>query len=120
MSSPENIVISGVGEPFLEQNMRFHCPIYCIFNFIKPKSETYQRLIWQYNSGDYESLRLNASQCNWDSLFNSDIDIYAQNITDKILCLATDNIPSKVVTIRPSDPSWLHNDIRRYTLQDPP
>ena len=95
VTSPESIVISGTGEPFLNQNMRFHCPIYCFLNFTKPKSEPYQRLIWQYDKGDYEAFRLNASQCDWDSLFNSDIDIYANNITICLLDLAKKYIPSK-------------------------
>ena len=34
----DNILLSGVGEPFLEQNIRYHCPIYCVFNFNKTKT----------------------------------------------------------------------------------
>ena len=26
---------SGIGEPFLDQNIRFHCPIYCVLNLDK-------------------------------------------------------------------------------------
>ena len=29
-SNKNNIILSGVGEPFLEQNVRYHCPIYCV------------------------------------------------------------------------------------------
>ena len=29
--NPENIIISGVGEAFLEQNLRYHCPTYAVF-----------------------------------------------------------------------------------------
>ena len=28
------ILLSGVGEPFLDQNIRY-CPIYCVYNFDK-------------------------------------------------------------------------------------
>lgn len=28
----EYVLISGVGDPFLEQSIRYHCPIYCIFH----------------------------------------------------------------------------------------
>ena len=31
------ILISGVGEPFLDQNVRYHCPVYCVLNFSKQK-----------------------------------------------------------------------------------
>ena len=30
-----HILFSGVGEPFLDQNIRFHCPIYCVCNVNK-------------------------------------------------------------------------------------
>ena len=32
-----NILYSGVGEAFLDQNIRHHCPIYAIFKFDKYK-----------------------------------------------------------------------------------
>ena len=32
-----NMVYSGVGDPFLNQEMRFHCPVFGILNFTKPK-----------------------------------------------------------------------------------
>ena len=31
-----NILISGVGEPFLEENIRYHCPVFCVLNFTNP------------------------------------------------------------------------------------
>ena len=104
---------SGTGEPFLNQDVTFHCPIYCYLNFTKPKNVPYERLIWQYDKGDFVGLRLEASRCDWDSFSNPDIDIYASNVTNCLLNLAKKYIPSKNVTVRPSDPSWLHNDVRR-------
>ena len=59
------------------------------------------------------AFRLDASLCDWDSCFNHDIDVYASNVTNCLINLANKHIPSKDVTVRPSDPSWLHNDIRR-------
>ena len=38
-----HILLSGVGEPFLGQIIRFHCPIY-------------EREIWLYDNGNYNSL----------------------------------------------------------------
>ncbi|MCG8113299.1 MAG: endonuclease/exonuclease/phosphatase family protein, partial [Candidatus Thiodiazotropha taylori] len=32
-ANKNNILISGVGEPFLEQNIRYHCPVNCVINF---------------------------------------------------------------------------------------
>ena len=34
-------IICGVGDPFLQRDVRYHCPIYSIFNFAKPKQKSY-------------------------------------------------------------------------------
>ena len=36
-SHQQSVLLSGVGEPFLNQNIRYHCPIYAVFNFDKHK-----------------------------------------------------------------------------------
>ena len=28
-----NVLLSGVGEPIFDQNIRYHCPVYCVLNF---------------------------------------------------------------------------------------
>ena len=35
VTNKNHIILSGVGEPFLDQNIRFHCPIYCVLNLDK-------------------------------------------------------------------------------------
>ena len=52
-TNPHNILLSGVGDPFLDQNIRYHCPIYCVFNFDKKKTHSYTRHIWLYDNADY-------------------------------------------------------------------
>ena len=39
VNDKDNVVISGVGDPFLLQSTRYHCPIYCLLKFIKPKQK---------------------------------------------------------------------------------
>ena len=34
-NNSNDILISGVGEPFLDQNVRYHCPVYCVLYFSK-------------------------------------------------------------------------------------
>ena len=34
-SDINNILLSGVGEPIFDQNIRYHCPVYCVLNFDK-------------------------------------------------------------------------------------
>lgn len=107
------VVLSGVGEPFLEQNIRYHCPIYCVLKLKKPANATYMRHIWLYDRGNYEALSDELMHTNWNELKNSDIEIYASNIVDKILNTASNYIPNKTIKIRTSDPPWLTNNIRR-------
>ena len=108
-----NILSSGVGDPFLEHNIRFHCPIYFVLNFRKTVTPVLRRHIWLYDRGDYQAFSQNIIETNWESLKNNDIDIYASNITDKISELAKKNIPNKTVKIRQSDPTWLTSEIKK-------
>ena len=43
-----HMVYSGVGDPFLNQEIRFHCPVFDILNFTKPKVKSYTRHTWSY------------------------------------------------------------------------
>ena len=33
VSSPESILLSGVGDPFLGQEIRYHCSIFVVFKY---------------------------------------------------------------------------------------
>ena len=55
-----------------------------------------------------------ASSTDWNALHNSDINVYAERLIDKILEISKDCIPNKIVTIRPSDPPWMSTSIKRY------
>ena len=39
----DNLLLSCVGDPFLSQDLRYHCPIYGIFRFTKPKIKSFSR-----------------------------------------------------------------------------
>ena len=106
--------MSGVGDPFLQQDRRYHCPTYGILRFVKPKRKSYVRRIWIYEQGDYNLLRNKASSTDWDGLRNTDINIYAKNITEKIIALSNDCIPNRNVRIRPADPPWITTAIKRH------
>ena len=108
-----NIFLSGIGDPFLHQNIRYHCPVYCVFNFEKCNSGVFTRNIWLYDRGNYEALSSELNETNWNSLKNDDINIYAQNITDKIITAAKRHIPNENIKVRQSDPPWLNNTIKK-------
>ena len=114
VSNKEHLILSGVGDPFLAQNLRYRCPIYGIFKFSTAKLKSYTRLIWYYEQGNYDLLRSKVAAVDWDSLHDQDIDTYAQNITTHIISLAKDCIPNKTIRIRPSDPPWLTSYLKQY------
>lgn len=112
-SDKNNVLLSGVGEPVLDQNIRFHCPIYCVFKINRKSSATFNRHVWLYDRGDYESFARDISNTDWDNLRDGNVDVYAKNVTNTIIDLATRHIPNKQVKIRQSDPPWLTNVIRK-------
>ena len=73
----------------------------------------FTRNIWLYDRGNYEALSSELNETNWNSLKNDDINIYAQNITDKIITAAKRHIPNKNIKVRQSDPPWLNNTIKK-------
>ena len=112
-SNKNHILLSGVGDPFLEQNLRYHCPIYCAFNFHTTTSTVFTRHIWLYDRGDYDSLSQAALNTNWELLKHNDINIYASNITDHLMDLAGQYIPNRKVKVKQSDPPWLNSRIKK-------
>ena len=86
--NPDSLVASGVGDPFLEQNLRFHCPIFGLLKFPKTKVKSYTRQIWNYALGNYDLLRAKTFETDWDSLRHASLDTYVINFTNHILELA--------------------------------
>ncbi|MES9994334.1 MAG: reverse transcriptase family protein [Candidatus Thiodiazotropha sp.] len=114
VSNKDNLIVSGVGDPFLGQELRYHCPIYGIFKFSKKKVHSFMRHIWSYEHGDFNLLRSKADSVDWTSHQNDDINVYANNINETIITLASECIPNRYVRIRPSDPPWITSEIKCY------
>ena len=100
--NPDNVIVSGVGEAFLDQNIRYHYPVYAVFKFDKPKHHCYKRKIWKYDNGDYERLKQLIHDFDWQSLKDHNINMYVENFTNKFLELCEMTIPNKFITIRPT------------------
>ncbi|MCG8116730.1 MAG: reverse transcriptase domain-containing protein, partial [Candidatus Thiodiazotropha endolucinida] len=112
-SDKNAVLVSGVGDPFLDQNIRYHCPIFFVLNFKKYVTHVFHRHIWLFDRGDYQSFSHEVQNTNWNELKSNDVDTYAKNITDKISNLSSKYIPNKTVKIRQSDPPWLTNEIKK-------
>ena len=106
-------MISGVCDPFLHQELRYHCPVFGILKFSKPKIKAFKRYIWSYDKGNYEPLRNKARDTDWDSIRIENIDTYATNISNSILAIASECIPNKCITVKPPDPPWITSVLKR-------
>ena len=111
--NPDNVIFSGVGEAFLDKNIWYHCPVYAVFKYDKPKKQCYKRKTWKYDSGDYDSLKRRINDFVWQSLEDENINIFAENFTSKLLELCQATIPNKMITIRSSDSPWINGYIRK-------
>ena len=112
-SNKNSILLSGVGDPFLEQNIKYHCPVFCIFEFCKNVPKTFTRHIWLYDKGNFNGLRNALSQTDWETIKHPNIDTYAKQFSEHILNTAKKFIPNKNVTIRETDPPWLTSKIKK-------
>ena len=113
VSDPRNLLLSGVGDPFLNQDIRYHCPIYAVYKFLKPHAKSIKRHIWMYKNGNYDNLKEKFRNSDWESFAHENIDNYAENITDHIMQLTSECVPNKYVNIRQTDPPWMHNELRK-------
>ena len=44
VSNKDNLMFSGVGDPFLNQGMRYHCPVFGILKYVKPKAKAFYEI----------------------------------------------------------------------------
>ena len=51
-TDPNVIDLIHVGQPFLNVNVRYHCPIYGIFKVPKTLHTCFKRRIWLYDRGN--------------------------------------------------------------------
>ena len=113
VNNKEHLILHGVGDPFLDQQLRYHCPIYGFCKFSKPKANAFTRHIWMYNNGNFGLLREKASSIYWHALENDDISLYASNLNSTILSLTNECIPNKYIRVRTSDPPWITTLMKR-------
>ena len=76
---------------------------------------SYNRDVWLYKHGNFEGFNLEIDNFDWNSFLLSvnDVDEMAIKFSDKYLEMAKSFIPSKTVTIRPTDKPWFNSAIRK-------
>ena len=45
VTNKESVLTTGVGDPCLGLTVRYHCPVFGVFNFLKPKTKNINRTI---------------------------------------------------------------------------
>ena len=113
VNKPESVLVCGVGEPVLEQNIRYCCPVFAIFTFCKPNISSFKRHMWFYDPGNYNDFRQHLSNTDWDLLQNDDINVWVPHFTNYLLDTCKQFIPNRVVTVRPNDLRWFTSDLKR-------
>ena len=98
----------GVLDPFCSD----HCPIFISTNFIQVRQPCYESKIWLYDRANYTLFREKLNVCDWTT-DNLTVDQCVTQFANNILISADKAIPNKNVTIRPRDPPWMHNEIRK-------
>ena len=58
------------------------------------------------------SNELQVKNTNWESLKDTEINKYTNNITEHIIKISTKHIPNKIINVRPSDHNWLNTNIK--------
>ena len=113
VSNLQTVDISGVGEPFLLQDIRYHCPFFCIFKFKRYVVKPFHRKVWLYEQGNYDTFRKQVHDFDSKTSHDDDVNLDAEEFTNKLLNIAEECIPTKNVTIRPRDLPLINNNIRK-------
>ena len=112
-SNRNTILLSSVGEPFLEQNVRYHCPVVSVLSFSKPLAPLYKRRVFIYDRGNYQAFSNDLVQTDWQTLKSENINIYAENITKRITTLTNKHVPNRLINACKIDPAWLTTHIKK-------
>ena len=99
------MLFTEVGDPFLNQEVCYHCPIFGVLNFTKPKRKSYLR---------HNLLREKASTTNWERIYDQDVNKHVQNITEHIIDISRACIPNRLTRILPDEPPLMNTSIKHY------
>lgn len=103
-----NILTCGVADPFLQNLIRYHCPVFILLKFVRPKVKPYKRKIWDYKKADFATYRRLLSEHDLaNQVRNTEPDTSVQIISDAIFDAADKSIPNKIVNICPNDYPWI-------------
>ena len=109
--APGYILDCGVNAPIGDP---YHCRIHCKIKLHIQKEASYQRVVWRYDSGDYNRLQDDICHAPWNTLdIFDDVDDAVDYFENILKASLNTCIPHKLVTIRPRDKPWFTSNVRK-------
>ena len=81
------------------QDIRYHCPTYCVLKFKKHLSKAVSRKIWLYENSNYDAFRQTVSDYDWSTVIKEDVNSYANTLTQTLINLSEQYIPNKMLLL---------------------
>ena len=70
--------------------------------------------MWDYKLANFDGFRNAVLEYDWDQLFNvADVNVICDSWSAKLIELAKQFIPNKLVFVRPNDKPWYNGYLRR-------
>ena len=111
---PNLVLDSGVRDS-LDSTVK-HKIVFCKINFKIPAPPKYSRTFWYFNRAREVSIQTAISEYPWEANLgtydpNRQVDILNQTI----LNIMSNFVPNEVKTVRPREPEWMNNNIKKLS-----
>ena len=91
-----------------------HCSIGIWLNFKPMIKKCFDRLVWGFKNCDFTQYKMTLSLADFSFCDHIvDIDTTVSLWTNTVYQIAKNNIPNKLVKIRPTDKPWFNGHLRR-------
>jgi hypothetical protein len=80
--------------------------------FKVPETASHTREMWQFHDADWDMLASEIAEADWSFLQSTQPSQAAHMMTEKLLHMAKESIPKKMVTVKKSTHSWLLSECK--------
>ena len=109
-----NLVLDSGVRPSLDPLCK-HQITFCKTNFSIPPPSAYKRKVWQFNEAESVLITRAMDQFPWverlDQL-KENPSLQVKLLNETILNIMSTFVPNKTISIKPSEPEWIHRDIK--------
>jgi hypothetical protein len=91
-----------------------HATVYVDFAISYQRDKNYMRKVWDYDKGDYDQLNEAIFNYPWEEVLHPDFDVNqkSETLTSTYLQLCSENIPNRVIKVKPRDLPWITHDCK--------